>query len=547
MIRDLLNRGREGFDETVSGVRDTGSSVGSTVGDAGASVSDFGSRFVERGQEVAPDQHESIEEQDSRWGRFDERIARNTDFLLDNERLSLQQGMRNALTTSYDLGGQTGATLQGEEYDEDPISDEELAQRFQAADEGITEAIDESIEGTRFDNTGTDYLRSGTDMFITEGGRNLFGGFTGIDTREGDTDFRTGAFELGDIALTLGTAGLGRAGVAAARGSDNLFDLSRFGRGADDVSGSAGRQVDDAVPTRQADDAVPTSQADDVVPTSQADEVLPTPASQLDESTSFIRQADEVMPSTSPSPSPPPSGSVRFGDDLFNINPGRTGRFGDDVINIGPARTGRAADDVAGAAGRSADDVAGAASRSLADRIGDALSRFGSGTRRAGSRARSGAGRFGRSRTGRLAAIGGGAGAGLVTAGAVVDEARDRFGFGDFDPDDIDPDDIEPPEDEYMLQNEDGSVTYLYHRDEFEENDRFEYGDLFSVVTETEDGDRDVEGYTVVVGHYFQNVLMLDPDGNMQFAPISRDEFGQRVRDTTPAGTGPSDQVTFTR
>lgn len=196
----------------------------------------------ERGQQ----RQRELEKADSVWEGFDVAVATGTDFAWDNPNYSIQQRWRDRFSEW------TGAD-----------SDEELAEQAQAVDEGITERIDETVEGTPLDNRATDTARGLGDTIVGEGIRFGVGATTGIDTEEGDTDARTGAVELTDLAATAATAGgakVGASGLRTAARSDRAGDvfnvLRRGGDDADDVARTTERATDASRTTERASDSL---------------------------------------------------------------------------------------------------------------------------------------------------------------------------------------------------------------------------------------------------------------------------------------------------
>lgn len=248
----------------------------------------------------------------------DQGTRRGTSFLLDNERYSVQDTLRQNLVTTpmeLTLSAQHREDMTGE------LDDEDVTQAFQDADAGATEFIDRQIEGTTFDDgyagTATDATRWVGDTLVTEAGRIALGTATGIDTREGSTDYEVGLAEAADIGLTIGTAGVGRVGGRALR------------EGAQEGGGLISRV------TRQNGGSTGTSSPQQPV--------------------TFGSRGDDAASTLS-----------RSGDDAARAGT----RNADDTFNIRQAET------ITSSAPRSVDD----AGRSLTDRIGDAIRSFGGGT-----------------------------------------------------------------------------------------------------------------------------------------------------------------------
>jgi hypothetical protein len=164
-----------------------------------------------------------------------------SEFVLDNPNASVQENAQGFLET---VSGQDA---------------EEIAEGAQADATAYKEATSGALEGTALDNPVTDAVVGAGDALVAEPAKAAVTGATGIDIDEGTTEGEVGAADAFDIGVTIGTAGAGRAGLAAGSAAAKNADegatvVNRLLGGSDEAgqvagsggSTSAGRTLDDA-------------------------------------------------------------------------------------------------------------------------------------------------------------------------------------------------------------------------------------------------------------------------------------------------------------
>ena len=495
-LRDTLNAAQDRAEEAADSARDTGSSVADGARDlADPNQSSDWVPGVEEARESEQFQRRQQEynEADGVLGRFDAATAAGSDFILDNERGSVQDAARSGIER-----------LTG-------LDSEEQAEAAQDVDDGVTESIDSAVEGTAFDNRGTDAVRTGGDLLLGELVRTGVGASTGIDTEEGDTEARTGALELADIGLTVGTAGAGRAGLAAARSSDDVGGLlgRALGRGGDDAAEAGARSGDDVA--RAADDAsdgLPAVRGTDDVARAGDDAGSAAARGADDDTIRMTEDADGVFSMAGRSADDAGSAAARSADEAGGL----AGRIGDTVRSVQGAAA-RSADDATQAASRAGDslgDVIRGAARSADDaasraaRAGDeATGAIRAGGSRAGAAARSAPARAGaaaRNRPLTTAAVGG---AGALVAGGAAHQKL--FGGAD----------------EVELEDEDGNTFYIHRSGSFEPTERRPDGGVLWRVEQ----DGSTEGYTVVLTVEGDTVTLLSGDGGEMVSTLAAEDL----------------------
>ena len=501
---EALDRTTDAGEATVDAVTDAPGDALDAVDDAGTALGEATGADEWKQSETGQQLMQEHAEADGALERFDVKVQAGMDFMLDNPNASVQEGSRTA------LGAATG------------MDDEELAEAAQNVDEGVTETIDETIEGTALDNRGTDLVRKGGDMLVGELARAGVAGATGIDTEEGDTTGTVGAMDAVDIGLTVGTAGAGKAATGALRGASKSDEAgSLVGRvlgSSDDAGGAAARSGDEAggAATRSADDA---DDAADLSRTAdEADETLPATRDgddALDAFNTGTRSADEGATAGRSADEAAGAGdeaiTVSRGDDgVFRMSDeaGTAGRSADEAgtatRSADEAGTATRSADEATTAGRAADEGAELSERissftnrltSGAARAGDELAsagrRAGRGARRAGSRAGSGVRRGARAaKPGRYTKAAAAGSAALVAGGAVHDQL-----FGG--------------QDTVELEDEDGNSFFIHRTDEFAPTDEYPTGGVLWRVEQ----EGSTQGYTVVLEVDGEDVILLGPDG----------------------------------
>lgn len=291
----IMRKAEETQESVEQTVDDTADDVRQTVEDAGAEASETvddaaesatqgflersgiaGFHRSEQGRELRESFEESGEEGGvrGRLSQFDTATRAGLDFVLDNPEASGQDTVRGGLSAA------TG------------MSDEELAQAAQDVDEGVTESIDEAVEGTAADNKATDAVRWVGDAVIGDVVRAGVTASTGIDTEEGDTEGTVGAVDAFDLGVTVGTAGAGGAAVSGGRtaikSSDDVGTIiaRALGRGGDEAAAA-----DDAAQAVDEGQGIVTDGGQIIDDAGQAGDNLPVPWQGGDEA---IQTVDDV-------------------------------------------------------------------------------------------------------------------------------------------------------------------------------------------------------------------------------------------------------------
>lgn len=466
-----------------------------------------------------------------------------SDTVLDNERFSIQDTARTGLAQAP-----MSAAYSLREGEATWLDDDEVAEGFRQLDDEITETVEGAVEGTALDNTGTDALRWAGDNIVLEGARIGIGTSTGIDTREGETDYTPGLAEAADIGLTVGTAGAGAAATRGLRSADEgsgaLSRLtSRFGDDASDgqrMMTDGGQPADGGLP----DVFNPGRDGDGVLPAVRDGDGAATATRSTDDATRTAEDGDALLPAARDGDragDPFTRAGNRFGGDdaaqagtrssddaltatrsddgVFRVDDAsRAGtRSGDDAAQVG-ARTG---DDAASAGSRTGDDAAratrtgddgGSLSQRIRDRIGQASARTESVTSRAGqasARARQRAGQALRGATPsrRTAALVGGGAAALVGGGALYDTFRDTG--------------------EMVVETEDGDHLRIMEETNYPEIEehRPHGGTLVSV---HQDGAK--RGYSIITRIEGRTVYLLDSDSEEISSTVDMAEFEEALQ-----------------
>ncbi|APW99405.1 hypothetical protein CHINAEXTREME_17230 [Halobiforma lacisalsi AJ5] len=429
------------------------------------------------------------------------------------------------------------------------LEDEEVAEGFSQLDEEITETIDEGLEDTRLEDSRViEGTRWAGDAILGESARIAIGTSTGIDTREGDTDFDVGLAEAGDVALTLGTAGAGgaatRGGRRLADDSDEILDVFRRSDEGDTFLGSLGRSTDEAedassAATRADDDALPVPADEAGSAARSTDEAAGGQLSLTDESGDVVdgalrqlfgrgsRNADEAASTTRSADEA--ASTTRWADEAaesggrwrnkIDEDAGSTTRSSDDAASATRSadenlseteRVFRQAEQKSGSATRSSDDAARAtrssdeaASATRSSDEGDTLfERARRSLDEAGSRLSNAA------PSRRRSLVGGTLGAGAIGAGMLAT----------MDPSDAD--DVITTEDGHRMV---WSQT-LRPTEEYPNG-----GELYRV---DDDGGNHV-GYWVLLGAQGRNLIVLDSNGDPREAKIEAEQF-QEMQSSDP-------------
>lgn len=507
--------GREGFrSKVIEGAKDVGGAVDDATDDAFEDAEETTEAakqgFLEKSgiagfhrSEEGRELREAFNEQGQEGGaigrlkQFDTAARTGFDIVLDNPNASGQDTARAGISKA------TG------------MNDEELAQAAQDVDEGVTESIDDRVEGTAFDNPVTGGVRWLGDAVIGDVIRAGVGATTGIDTEEGDTEATVGAVDAFDLGVTIGTAGAGGAATSLlARGSDDAV------RAADEAAGGAGA-VDDAAQAgedavdrgtgiatdggRTVDDGATMAEESDVVADeapagfqrfvdefSQGSDDAARGADQsaVDDAISRVDDAGQAADDTPP--------YRRVLDDAFGASDEAT-QAGDDAAGaVDDAAAG--GDDAAGAV-----DDAAAAGEDAADEGGSLLDDFLQG---ADEGAQGGSSLINKWTAG--AGLGG-----LLGGGALATTLGGGGGGTEDDPTDY------PDE---MTTDDGHSLSSVKTYDPIE---RFPNGGkLYAVVGPSLEN----EGYWLLLGRRGRNLIVLTGDGTTRTAKISPEQFSQMMQ-----------------
>jgi len=434
--------------------------------------------------------------------KFDTLASTGFDFLLDNPSASAQEAAQ---------GGASAVTG----VDEDNLGEA-------AADAaGATEAaVRDAVDGTALDNPVTDAAKGAMDVFIAEPAKAALTAGTGIDIDKGTTEGQVGAVDAADIGLTIGTAGIGKAGLgagkAALKGSDEAATVVGKALGKSDEAAEAATKAaddaasagDDAVaatdggtdvfnPATDAaagsDDAA-TAAADDA--TQEIGERGARTFSVLDDGAAGV--SDEAGESAFRSALRSSDEAAQAGDDAATL--------GDDALSLSD-EAAAASDDAASAA----DDVGEAAAKSGDETpswLDETISLSDEGAQVADDAGDSALKRAVGTRTGKAAAGAGGA----LAGGALLDS------LGAFDTLEV-----EDPQtgETYRLSNEKS-----YPPTEQRPNG----GALWQVQRGSNKAGWSGDGYTIIVGASGRNVYILDSNGNRTRAQLSVQQFRQAIQ-----------------
>jgi len=443
--------------------------------------------------------------------KFDAAAKAGFDYILDNPNASLQEAAQQGIE------GVTGV--------------DESNQGEVAAELGrkLNERYGDAKRGTALDNPVTEGAETVGEIFIAEPTKAAIRGTTGVSVDQGTTEGTVGAIDAFDVGVTVGTAGLGKAGLAAGKGavkggsSEGATLASRLlGRGGDDAAagldeatGASDEAVRSSVEAAESGGDAGRIMTDGGVP-QLADESVQTAGSStqvLDESAAV---ADDAVSVPSRAADATDGGLLsRFGIRGAGLadESGRLARFGRSSDEL--ARASDEAAPAADEAARGSDEVARGSDE--AAQGSDDVARFSDEAAQGADESPGLARRFAGSTTGKIL----GAGTAVVAGGALLES------MGTFDKITV-------------TDQQTGEKYALVREKNYGSTDRRDGGILWEVKTGNEqEGYTNSQGYTVMVDVQGRNVIILDSAGNRKKAQVPVETFKkaiERSKGTTGGG-----------
>jgi hypothetical protein len=466
--------------EKAAGAQDT---IEDTAGQAAGQAADFAADVTGAEEYAESDQAAELrsemqdaQEQGGLMGAasaFDTAARAGFDYVLDNPEASVQDSTRGAIETV------TG------------VESEDQGEAAADLGEDVNEAYTDAKEGTPLDNPVTDAVESVGEVFVADPAKAGLTAATGIDMDTGSTEGNIGAVDAFDVGVTVGTAGVGKAGLSAARGaakSDEAAGLvgRLLGRGGDEAGEGGARVMTDGGEDVFNPRNLPVL----------ADEAAQGTDEGADAASSF---ADDAM-----------QGGILGG--LGRTGAGLADRAGGLVDEIA-GRVSRVTDDAAAGAddAASAADDAAAGADDSAGLVDDALSGSDEAAQGADEAADEGAGALRRmlgTTSGKVAA----GTAGALAGGALLES------LGTFDRLEV----TDPAT---------GESYALTREKQYQPTQQRDGGILWEVRTGTaEGGYTNRQGYTVMVGASGRNVYILDENGNRTRAQVPVETFQEAVQ-----------------
>jgi hypothetical protein len=510
-VKDAIDSVADTGSDAATDAFDTATDAPGAAADAALDVSGA-SEFAESDQ--AAKLRGDIAEADEEGGvvgaakKFDAAAKAGFDYILDNPNASLQEAAQQGIE------GVTGV--------------DESNQGEVAAELGrkLNERYGDAKQGTALDNPVTEGAETVGEIFIAEPAKAAIRGTTGVSVDQGTTEGTVGAIDAFDVGVTIGTAGVGKAGLAAGKGAvkgsgEGATLASRLlGRGGDDAAagldeatgasdeavrssveaaesgGDAGRLMTDGGLPRAADESVQTA--------GSSTQVLDEGAAAADEAVSVPSRAADAT-----------DGGLlsRFGIRGAGLadESGRLARFGRSSDEL--ARTSDEAAPAADEAARTSDEAARGsdeAARGADDAAqgSDDLATLSDEAAQGADESPGLARRFAGSTTGKI--IGGGAAA--LGAGALLES------MGTFDKITV-------------TDQQTGEKYALVREKNYGSTDRRDGGILWEVKTGNEqEGYTNSQGYTVMVDVQGRNVIILDSAGNRQKAQVPVETFQKAMK-----------------